>query len=72
MVLLLGVYLGLDSLRNSTLVSYGMVWGLLFIGIALLVVRFGNSGATSSGRMRVPAGQFRAWLASRDARAVDG
>jgi hypothetical protein len=72
MVLLLGVYLGLDSLRNSTLVSYGMVWGVLFIGIALLVVRFGNSGATSSGRIRVPAGQFGARLASRDARAVDG
>jgi hypothetical protein len=42
MVLLLAVYLALDSLRNSTLVSYGMVWGVLFIGVTAVAVRFVN------------------------------
>lgn len=31
MVLLLAVYLAIDSPRNSTLVSYGVVWGFLFV-----------------------------------------
>lgn len=37
MVLLLSVYLGIDSLRNSLIVSYGVVWGALFVATTALL-----------------------------------
>lgn len=37
MVLLLAVYLAIDSPRNSTLVSYGVLWGFLFVAAAALL-----------------------------------
>jgi hypothetical protein len=55
LALLLAVYLALDSVRNSTLVSYGIGWGVLFIGIAIVAVRFGNGplGARPGADSRV-------------------
>lgn len=44
MVLLFGVYLAIDSVRNSSIVSYGVCWGLLFIAVAGAVVHFGHNG----------------------------
>jgi hypothetical protein len=32
LILLLAAYLGIDSLRNSLIVSYGVVWGAVFVG----------------------------------------
>lgn len=43
LVILLALYLAIDSAQNSILVSYGIVWGLLFVAGALAVtavVRF--------------------------------
>jgi hypothetical protein len=34
MVILFGAYLGIDSIRDSLLVSYGVIWGVLFVGSA--------------------------------------
>ena len=39
MVLLLATYLAIDSLRNSVVVSYGVVWGLLFVATTALLTR---------------------------------
>jgi hypothetical protein len=36
-VLLLSVFLAMDSARNSLLVSYGVFWGFLFIGAAMTI-----------------------------------
>ena len=44
MVLLLAVYIAIDSARNSTIVSYGVAWGLLFIIVAGVVVHLGRTG----------------------------
>jgi hypothetical protein len=38
-VLLLSVFLAMDSARNSLLVSYGVFWGFLFIGAAMTMSR---------------------------------
>jgi hypothetical protein len=37
LVLLLSVFLAMDSARNSLLVSYGVFWGFLFIGAAMTI-----------------------------------
>lgn len=37
LTVLLAVYLGIDSLRNSVLVSYGVIWGFVFVGVAMLL-----------------------------------
>jgi hypothetical protein len=37
LVLVLAIYLALDSPRNSILVSYGVIWGFLFLGAASYV-----------------------------------
>jgi hypothetical protein len=34
LVLVLAAYLGIDSARNSLIVSYGVGWGFLFVGLA--------------------------------------
>ena len=39
MVLLLATYLAIDSLRNSVVVSYGVIWGVLFALAAGMAVR---------------------------------
>jgi hypothetical protein len=39
LVLLLSVFLAMDSARNSLLVSYGVFWGFLFIGAAMTMSR---------------------------------
>jgi len=39
MVLLLATYLAIDSLRNSVVVSYGVVWGLLFVASTVLLTK---------------------------------
>jgi MFS family permease len=40
LVLLLAVYLAIDSAQNGFLVSYGVVWGLLALGAAIAVAAF--------------------------------
>jgi hypothetical protein len=42
LTMLLAVYIALDSLRNSTLVSYGVIWGFLFVGVAIVVTRIAS------------------------------
>jgi hypothetical protein len=37
-VCLFGLYLAIDSWRNDTTVSYGALWGVLFIGMAMLLL----------------------------------
>jgi hypothetical protein len=37
MILLLASFLGIDSLRNSVLVSYGVLWGVLFVAAAAML-----------------------------------
>lgn len=39
LTLIFAIYLAIDSLRNSTIVSYGVVWGLTFIVGAAALVR---------------------------------
>jgi hypothetical protein len=39
LILLWAAYIGIDSLRNSTVVSYGLVWGVLFVGVVAGVAR---------------------------------
>jgi hypothetical protein len=41
-VMLFAVYVSIDSLRNSTTVSYGVGWGLVFIACAAGLVHVGN------------------------------
>lgn len=42
LVVLLSVFLAMDSARNSLLVSYGVVWGLLFVAGAMGLVSLTN------------------------------
>lgn len=54
LVVLLSVYLAIDSAQNSILVSYGVVWGLLGIAVAL-----GTAAAVRhGGRALPPDGTF--------------
>lgn len=58
MVLLLGVYLAIDSPRNSTLVSYGVVWGFLFVlGAVALTVAVNRAGGQRATRALIPTNQ---------------
>jgi hypothetical protein len=55
LVVLLSVFLAMDSVRNSLLVSYGVFWGLLFLAVAAALVfamnRFGSREPGLSRRL---------------------
>jgi hypothetical protein len=53
MVLLLATYLAIDSLRNSVVVSYGVIWGLLFAAATAALVRFARPAHVVES-MRLP------------------
>ena len=53
MVLLLATYLAIDSLRNSVVVSYGVVWGLLFVATTVLLTRIVASDRIGRHRFAV-------------------
>lgn len=48
LVILFSVYIAIDSLRNSTVVSYGVFWGVVFLGAAVVL-----SNATTRYRVVV-------------------
>jgi hypothetical protein len=62
LIVLLALYLAIDSAQNSLLVSYGVIWGMLFVAAALIGVaavrraglafRTDASGAARSERPR--------------------
>jgi hypothetical protein len=43
LILLFAVYVAIDSVRNSVIVSYGLAWGLGFVALAAAVVHLGNT-----------------------------
>lgn len=47
LTVLLAVYVGLDSLRNSVLVSYGVIWGFIFVGLIAVVAHVVRQARTS-------------------------
>lgn len=59
LTVLLAVYIGIDSLRNSVLVSYGVIWGFAMVGVLALVAR------------AIPRVLGTAWLLSRRAARVE-
>src|SRR5439155_24262971 len=66
LVILLGVYLAIESPRNSLLVSYGVLWGLLFLGGAALASRLWDHlrpGSPITARTQV-VGRVRSGLSS--------
>ena len=48
LVLLWSVYLAIDSMRNSTLVSYGVLWGLVFLALAIGLSRLSRVRETEA------------------------
>jgi len=56
MVLLLATYLGIDSLRNGLVVSYGVIWGVLFAGAAAATARLVVSLTRHVGDVRARDG----------------
>lgn len=45
LLIVLASFAAIDSLRNSLLVSYGLIWGFLLAGLISLVARFGGAAA---------------------------
>jgi hypothetical protein len=54
LVVLLAIYLAIDSAQNSILVSYGVLWGWLFVGGALAIAAFLRAVASVRGARRSP------------------
>jgi hypothetical protein len=58
LTILLAIYLGIESVRNSLTVSYGVGWGLVFVAIAALTTALLNKiGATRAARRSPPQGE---------------
>jgi hypothetical protein len=64
MVLLLATYLAIDSLRNSVLVSYGVIWGMLFVATTVLLTRI----VASDSFLRMSVSRARAFLSATTTR----
>lgn len=60
-VLLMSVYLAIDSLRNATIVTFGVFWGFVFIAGAIVLTELAGRRERSArpvqGRARMPTNQ---------------
>jgi hypothetical protein len=54
LTILLSIYLGIESVRNSLTVSYGVGWGILFVVCAALATAFVNKIGAMRAARRVP------------------